>query len=351
MKSLAKRKAAEDASQREKVSFFQRLKRITAKKEEVERRSAYRPRGYVARKFGTALFWIAFAFMFLVVLFSALTPNDRAATAQPVIPEIKLNPATTTTAVQYAENFAKEYFTWAADEAGLKDRKTRLAPYLAKGLDEQAGLQVNGLKTTSTYLKSEIKNIEEKGENKAFVTLKVYYKVGVPKEVKATDPTTKAETVTTEYVPTEVSKFFVVPVGYQQNYGIYDLPRFTFINPQTTLETEDPTKGLQDVESAESKQNVRNFLDTFFGSYAADPRDKLAYLLEDKEHPSGLNQTLKFVSVQSAQIFQGASLQEFIVFSSVIFEDPQTKDQFNTNYKLNVIQKDGRYVVNKIDEQ
>ncbi|WP_336766149.1 conjugal transfer protein [Paenibacillus sp. USHLN196] len=353
-KSLAKRKAADDAPQQEKVSVWEKIKRFfrNLQKPKVEERKAYRPRGYRTRKFGTIVFWIMFGFVFLVFFFSTLNPSKQEdVNAAAVEQTPTLNPATTTTAVQYAENFAKEYFTWKPGSEALAKRQERLAPYLAEGIDPHAGLEPTSLKTTSVLLSTEIANIEEKGDNKAYVTLKVYQKLGIPKEVETTDKKTKKKTTTTKYEPKEVSKFFVVPVAYAQNYGIYDLPKYTYINPQTTVVASDPKNGLQDVAESEVKQNIRNFLDTFFGSYATDPADKLAYLLEDKDHPSGLNKRMNFVNVKNSQIYQGETPETYIVFATVVLEDPVSEDRFVTNYRLDITQKDGRYVVSKIDQQ
>lgn len=353
-KSLAKRKAADDAPQQEKVSIWEKGKRLfrNLQKPKVEERKAYRPRGYRARKFGTFVFWLMFSFVFLVFLLNVSNPSKQSdVNAQAVEQAPTLNPATTTTAVQYAENFAREYFTWKPGSEALSKRQERLAPYLAKGLDPHAGLQPTSLKTTSVLLKTEIANIEEKGDNQAYVTLKVYQKIGVPKEVVTTDETTKKKTTTTKYELKEVSKFFVVPVAYAQNYGIYDLPKYTYINPQTTVVASDQTTGLQDVAESEVKQNIRNFLDTFFGSYAQDPGDKLAYLLEDKDHPSGLNKRMNFVNVKNSQIYQGEAPETYVVLATVVLEDPVSADRFVTNYRLDITQKDGRYVVSKIDQQ
>ncbi|MDN4081220.1 conjugal transfer protein [Paenibacillus polymyxa] len=350
-KSLEKRKQRSEGEKREKVSLWTHIKNLS-KREAKPVRKAYRPKGYVARKMGFYLFWIMFVFMFLVVFVTVMAPKGSSqADANQTEKKATLNPATTTTGVQYAQNFAKEYFTWAPGDAALKERQKRLEPFLAKGLDKQAGLETHGLQTKSTFLKTEIKNIEEKGDNRAYVTLKVYQKVEVPQQV----PNQKAGTGKTvplvKYKPMEVQKFFVVPVGYDQSYGIYDLPKFSFMDSQTTLEKDDAAKGLTDAENSQEKANVRNFLDTFFSSYVSDPRDKLAYLLEDPKHPNGLNKTMDFVSVNTAQVYQGAAPKQYIVLANITLEDPKTKDRYNMNYRLYVIEKNSRYVVTTLDEK
>lgn len=379
-KSLAKRKAAAEAPQLEKVPMKDKSKRIfnLLSKPKEEERKAYRPRGYRTRKFGTVVFWIMFGFIFLIIAFSALGMAQRGSNAEaaPVV-EAKLNMATTPTAVQYAENFAREYFNWKPGTEAFANREKRLAPYLAKGLDKHAGLQSTTVTSTSIVLETEVVNIEEKGENQAYITLRVDQKLGLPKEVeeKNTAAQKKAATAKTDdakaadstqdaakkpkasekeevvYETKNSSKFFVVPVAYSTNYGVYDLPKFTYVSPQTTVEVPDKDNGLPEVESAETKQNIRNFLDTFFDSYAQDPADKLAYLLEDPEHPNGLNKRMSFISIKSSQIYQGDTPTSYIVFADALLEDPVSKDRFVTNYRLDVTQKDTRYVVSKIDQQ
>lgn len=379
-KSFAKRKAMADAPELEKVPMKEKSKRIfnlLAKPKEEERK-AYRPRGYRTRKFGTVVFWIMFSFIFLLIGFAALGVQRGSNAEEAPVAEAKLNMATTPTAVQYAENFAREYFSWQPGTEAFANREKRLAPYLAKGLDKHAGVQATTISSTSILLGSEVVNIEEKGENQAYITLRVDQKLGIPKEAEAKKPAaqpTKAAATKTEnakgaaaekeaakaptaaekkeivYETKPSSKFFVVPVAYSSNYGVYDLPKFTYISPETTVEAPDKDNGLPEVESAEIKGNVRNFLDTFFDSYAQDPADKLAYLLEDPEHPNGLNKRMSFVSIKSSQIYQGDTPTNFIVFTDVLLEDPVSKDRFVTNYRLDVTQKDTRYVVSKIDHQ
>lgn len=388
MPSLARKKAAEETPKQERTPMLTKLK-AWAQKEKPEKRRAYRPRGYAVRKIGVGMFWLAFAFMFLVVFFSAIQPSDPTSAESQL--QMKLNPATTTTAVQYAENFAREFFTWGPDDKAKQERQARLKPFLAKGLDEQAGLHMMSLKTTSTFLKSEIKHIEEMGSNRAYVTLKVFHEVGVPKEVEknATVAETSVEgetpskspaTKTVEYEKQEASKFFVVPVGYDADYGIYDLPKFTYLENQTTMVAQNSARGLRTIDGAEEKRNIRNFLDTFFSSYATDPRDKLGYLLTDPDHQSGLNGSLHFVSVTNAEVYEGEGWQtaadleaateqdatneaaqeeeasaapvvkDYIVLAAVVMEDPVSLERFTSNYRLSVVEKEGRYVVSQIDE-
>ncbi|WP_172963882.1 hypothetical protein [Paenibacillus sp. Cedars] len=41
----------------------------------------------------------------------------------------------------------------------------------------------------------------------------------------------------------------------------------------------------------------------------------------------------------------------YIVLCSVTYEDPVSKDRFMSNYRLTVTEKEGRYIVTKMDEK
>lgn len=290
-----------------------------------------RPRGYTARRIGVVIFWMAFGFMFLVVTVTITAPKKSQEPREAVVQQ-QVNPATKPEAVHFAQNFVAQYLTWERGEK--EDREKRLKWYLAEGLDPHGGLDMEGLTRDSRYLGSTVKKIEEKGRNKAYITLYVNFELtGETAAKKKKKPETES-----------ASQYVVVPIAYNGTYGVYELPKFTFIDEKTTLKAEEPKKDLRQAKSEESK-NIRNFLDTFFSSYAQDSKDKLAYILKDQDHLNGLNQSMRFVEVHHSDVYEGEDESQYVVVCEVVFEEPASGAQFTTRYELIVEQKEKNYVV------
>ncbi|WP_050179633.1 conjugal transfer protein [Domibacillus robiginosus] len=298
-----------------------------------------RPRGYMARKTGAAAFWVLFSFMFLVVAVTLFSKTNDDPLPQATRAEETENPSVKPEAVQFAQSFTAHYFNWGSGEEKKKEREKKLSSFLAEGLDPQAGLNTDKVTWNSAHKGSTLKKVEDLGNNKSLVTF--YVTAELTREVDGEDePETKS-----------ISKYFVVPVAYDgTSYGIYELPKFTHIEEQTTVKA-DHQIGLQKAASSPETSRVRTFLDTFFTSYTEDSTDKLAYILEDGSRLAGLNKSMTFVKVASADIYEGPKTGEYIVQSEVVMQDPESDMQFHTDYEL-AIKKDGeRFVVSSINER
>lgn len=297
-----------------------------------------RPRGYMARKTGAAAFWVLFSFMFFVVAVTLFSKTNDDPSPQATRVEEVENPSVKPEAVQFAQSFTAHYFNWGSGEEKKKKREEKLAAFLAEGLDPQAGLNMDKVTWNSAHKGSTLKKVEDLGNNKSLVTF--YVTAELSREVdEEGEPETKS-----------ISKYFVVPVAYNgTSYGIYELPKFTHIEEQTTVKADQQT-GLQKAASSLETSKVRTFLDTFFTSYTEDSTDKLAYILEDGSRIAGLNKSMIFVKVASADIYEGPKTGEYIVQSEVVMKDPESDMQFHTDYEL-AVKKDGeRFVVSSINE-
>ncbi|MBD7939645.1 conjugal transfer protein [Cytobacillus sp. Sa5YUA1] len=335
------------------AAFKHRISNLRAKDTKEKTKKAYRPPGYTARKAGAVVFWILFGLMLFVVGVNMVQPSSS--TSQAAMPtEKEENDSVKPEALQFAENFVKEYFTWGIGDDANNGRQERLSAYLAKGIDEQAGLDVDSLEYSSKLLDSEVRKVEELGENKAYITFLVKQELSktVEKEVEVPDPKDKKKKIKKKEKETETKqsqKYFVVPVGFEGNYGIYELPKFTFLNEGTQLEVKSETD-LKPVSDNGVEQSVKDFLNTFFGSYAVDPIEKLSYVLEDPSVNSGLNGSLEFVEVKDSKVYLGKKDGQYQVNANVIFKDPESQSQFTTEYTLLVEQQGSRFTVMKLNE-
>lgn len=328
-----------------KAMFFKKIftktkKLLDAEKEAQElikkkKNKSVKPSGFIARKLGVATFWLLFGFMFLVVLITMFNGDTSKAKNEDAV-VVKKNYAASAEAIGYAENFTKYYLSWKVDNQAIEDRKKVLAKFLAPGLDQNAGLDFNGLEWNSQFFGVELKKVEEKGENLAHITFLVH------------SAFYKGEG--DERVVEQTQKYIVVPVAYDGNtFGIYELPKYTFIYEETTLKEVKNTK-LKQADVTETSE-MKNFLTTFFKSYAEDSKDHLNYVLTSDKVASGLNKSMLFKEVNTSSFFKGEKENTFIVFAEVTLIDPLTQVPLKSNYQLSIVKKEGKYLVSGIDDQ
>jgi len=135
------------------------------------------PKTIFRKKVLKGLFWTGFALVFFlsavaIVRVSNLDTNQ--AEAKQIQPEEKkVNYAVSEGAQSFAQNFARDYFDWQNSDEGIKTRAERLQPYLATGLDKQAGLSFEGMEWNSSLSASQVWNIEDTGKDTALITLRV----------------------------------------------------------------------------------------------------------------------------------------------------------------------------------
>lgn len=310
-----------------------------------------KPRGYKARNFGRVTFWVLFVFMFIVVVSNVFGPSGAEGQKEEV--ETKENPAASQEAVQYAKNFAGAYFTWqrGTNNEGLKERQEALKPYLAKGLDLNAGLSTEGLEWDSNFDRATLVQIEEKGDNKAYITLKVeaefVKQTTTEQPAKDDEKAEKAETKTEEEKK-PFHKHFVIPIAYENGtYGVYDLPKYTKVQNQTKVTQEDP-EGLVEYEGGQ--QAIKSFLDTFFKSYAQDDQEKLSYMLDDNSHVKALEGSMNFTEVKNIEVKQDQK-GNIIAYATVVLEDPNTQIKFSTDYAVSIDKKQDRFLIKELNPQ
>jgi hypothetical protein len=305
------------------------------RKQEINR--SVKPKGFLARKLGIITFWILFLFMFLVIIVTIFSGNDEVTAGKDI--EIEINQATTPEAIQFAENFLKDYFTWTLSEEGQEKREQAMVKYVAEELRDHSSfaLDLKNMTWNSKYIKSEIKNIEEKGEHLAYLTFLVEFEFTKASEGKD-QPETK-----------RLQKYIDVPVAHDgYSYGIFDLPKFTFLNEdETTIKS----VGMERLDQADVSiaNKINEFLPTFFKTYAEDEKEKLDYMLKNPDITEGLNGTMLFDSITNIQAFNKEKneneITEFIVFVEVKLIEPETKMPFLVNHQLELVIEDDRLLV------
>lgn len=323
----------------------------TPKKEKVKK-----PRSYVARRIGVITFWVLFGFMFLVVVTTVFSSSSSTPEEEKTV---ELNPSTKPEAIQFARDFTKEYFNWDKDK--LDQREERLKPYLAKGLHEQAGLDLNGEEWDSSFKTATLKKVEEVGENKAHIVFLVNAELNKEEKKKVTKKKKgkkkkkkkkKTKTIVENKKET-LEKYFVVPVAYNGfTLGVYSTPYFSNIYDETTINVEnnEVTKKLRTHDNPDEAENIENFLNTFFASYAEDSPDKLSYISNDNS-VIGLDGALDFVEVKDTEVYNSDKDNKYIVRTEVTFKDPETEVLFESIYYLLVVKENKHYVVDNMNAE
>src|SRR5699024_2631243 len=150
-----------------------------------------------------------------------------------------------------------------------------------------------------------------------------------------------------------LQRYFAVPVAFDgETLGVYSTPYFTNVDDEnkSQIDNTNLTKGLKKPDNYEETNNITNFLDTFFSSYAQDSHDRLAYILND---PSavGLDGTMEFVEVRKADVYQAEKENQYIVHAEVSFTEPDSQLTFNLVYYMLVANQNGRYVVEQMNAE
>lgn len=321
---------------------FKKWQEMEKEKKELKKQdinNSIKPKGYVARKTGVVSFWVLFSFMFLVVVVTMFS-GDSKATADKTV-EVEENYATSPEAIQFAENFLEDYFTWTETEENKEVRKQKMMKYVAEELRDHRALDIRSNEWNSVFKSAELKKITEKGDNLAYITFLVNFEFEkVKQDKKDKKPEVK-----------QLQKYISVPVAYDKHsFGIYELPKFTYIyEDETTLDkVQYPKLEQADVEVVE---RIREFLPTFFKTYAEDEKEKLNYMIKNENVTNGLNGTMQFESIESLQAFNGKKKNHYIVYTEIKLIEPETNIPFFATHQLEIMQQEDRLIVSGMNNQ
>lgn len=320
---------------------FKRWQEQEKERKELKRQElnqSVKPKGYVARKTGVVIFWALFGFMFLVVTITLFSGDDNASADQNF--DVVQNEATTPEAIQFAENFLKDYFTWTASEEGQEKRIGIMAKYLAESLRGHKALDIQNLEWNSTFKKAELKDITEKGENLAHITFLVDFEFQQKSDKENKDKEQESK---------HLQKYIQVPVAYDgYSFGVYELPKFTYINEDETTVKEVKTERLEQ-SNVSVADKIKEFLPTFFKAYAEDEQEKLNYMLKEDNSVQSLDGSMIFEDIENLQVFNGKAENQYLVFAEIRFREPETNVVFFVTHQLELIQEDQRFLLLGMD--
>ncbi|SDY39433.1 conjugal transfer protein [Thermoactinomyces sp. DSM 45892] len=233
------------------------------------------------------------------------------------------NPAVSMPARTTATQFANEYFRWYSSDKD--EREKRLEPYLIKGIDKQAGLVLNDIKTDSVANNVQVWDVRDKGNNKADIVVSATLML-----------TEKGKTMM-------ATRRLVVPIYAISNdsFVVEDVPYYLAeSNPVQSSKGDFKSKGNQIDEK--KMDEYTTFLNNFFKEYAStSPEKSLSHLTKGDLQLRGLGNVLSFGKLEDVKVWDNRS--EYEVSCKVRFQDKATGSEVLYPYIIKMTKDDGQW--------
>lgn len=328
------------------------------------------PKTVFRKKLIKSVFWLGFGLVFFLSIIAVVRVGNAtvAKVEEPVVEEEKPeNLAASAGAATFAQNFAKQYFSWDLSSAEGRDKRSQaLEKYLAEGLDDQAGLAFGDGEENdqwnSKLTGSQVWQIEDTGQNTSIVTLRVEHelsrKVEVEVEVEVEgddDEDDKTEIEIKEETETSGphEKYFAIPIKTDgQSFVVYKTPYFVAAPEKPDIEVEEDLMQEGRIVNVELEEEIKAFLETYFKVYTNGTKEELSYYVKGEEIPS-LAGIITFEEVREVAIkaengdFEGNS-DSYEVHATVSFTEDQSKIKVIYDFVLTVQKEDDRWFVSDI---
>lgn len=252
--------------------------------------------------------------------------------------QVKQNEATRPEAVEFTKQFVKEYFTWKRGENERANREGRLKPFLLEGMNSQAGLDMQSLQWDANFVQASILRVKETGKQSADMILQVNYKLSRQKEEKQGEEIKKIDE------GKDVTQTIAVPIQTDgKGFIVTGNPQVVKVDNQAKIKLNKDEKQREEAEHV-VKQEIRDFLPTFFKSYTAATQKELDYVLHNKDI-KGLEGALHFEQVKEAKVYLGEKSGAYEVYTSVEMTDTVSESKITMKYVLTVKKEAKQYIV------
>jgi hypothetical protein len=202
------------------------------------------------------------------------------------------NPATSQMALAFAEKFAYEYFTWTLDE---EEHAQRLQPYLAQGLDRQAGLQMDSIHQRAQPLLTAIWNVKSKGEKQSVVTVMVDL-ILVPDSKEGQERKEREQSLT-------VKRWLSIPIQAMGN-DRFIVRAVPYLIPEPAIaKVQLPLKQIKgQVVDGSQKKRIERTLQHFFDVYGQGSANEIQYLAKTSKPLQGYRGLMEFVALSDVEM-------------------------------------------------
>ncbi|MDT2010820.1 conjugal transfer protein [Carnobacterium divergens] len=231
----------------------------------------------------------------------------------------------------YLNPFVVEYMTISNNKEALEKRNNQLKNYFSFTTDFPTTEGDRRLLTNKALY-----DVEKKKE---YYLVKYVVNYDLFSKSVGSDGKVVNDKVSTKAILT-------IPVNYEKGkFTIIDFPYFSDLaNLQSSKVIDLPTD-VSNSESASSKdtEKINEFLKQFLAKYATGKKEDLAYMMET---PEGLNGLYDFKE-STNKVYKTAD--SYTVLSKVTFVERGSTLTHIENMKFNIINKDGKYFITKLD--
>ncbi|CGG59286.1 Conjugative transposon protein TcpC [Streptococcus pneumoniae] len=185
----------------------------------------------------------------------------------------------------------------------------------------------------SNFLYATVLRVDEVTDKEASVIFKVKYKLS---RMKADNSGPEDK---------EVIQQVSVPVRTDgKAFVISGFPQIVKVNEKAEVPEEKAGKEREEIHEITVKEDIREFLPTFFKSYTTATQKELAYVLANTDI-KGLEGAMKFENVLSSKIYPGKTKGTYEVQTEVSMIDPHSESKMKTGYTLFVKQDGKQWIV------
>lgn len=283
--------------------------------------------------FITLLIYVAISLTgyFLINLFSSNEPRKAEENKNNI--DQKQSYISGLEAQSFAQQFAEAYFTWKANSP--ENRMKNLTQFLAEGVDLHAGLKEDSFEhSSSQVVGTQVYSVSPKDEKNANIVIRV---------------NTILETLKTDGKSDkkyQVIRYLSVPIATNgKSFAVVDLPKLLPLPQKASLKKE--IKNLKEIDNPNVKKEITDFVSQFFKIYTTGSSLEISYLMANGKPIRGYNKLLTFKKIESILISEG---KDYYVEVVGVFQDNGTKVTLSMPFTMEIIKKDNRLLVSKIQE-
>lgn len=276
--------------------------------------------------------WVVWLFFLLIFVRGIFTFVPTAAMSQPDPVQQPAQVSEPPGLRSFPALFAREYLTW---QPGRSDeRSSRLEPYLASGMDRQAGWSPGRDSIGQAVEGVWVHGVSARGEGLWLVTVVArvtpYQESLVPEGAGwRTDRKELAGSVL----------YLAVPIASAgTGWAVYDYP--TLVPPPPRAEVSAAAR--TGTEVADAGDRIKTLASGFFKAYLSGAGD-VSYFLAPGASLPPLRTTMELHSIGKVTLVQTASGHEAL--TDLLVVDPATGARFTYRYTLKVTERDGRWYV------